>query len=89
MVLLHKSGCRPFVSFCEWLSTCLFPYPDFGQLAVKHDYLKDTLVAVMQDVDMDGLMLIGVKIENKSKILKYLWHRQKSFFLQTYCFFLC
>jgi len=45
---------------------------NIAQFSIHHDEVKDALFPTMNDMNMDGFMLIRVEIEDKPEVFGYL-----------------
>ena len=70
MILVNECFCCAFVLFWQWLCSFLFANKNINKFTVHHNEIKDTLLSSMKHMHMYWLMLVGIEIEDKSKILK-------------------
>ncbi len=77
MILVNECFCCTLVLFWQWLCSLLFANMNINQLTIHHNEIKDALLASMEHMHMYWLMLVGIEIEDKSKILKNLRHNTR------------
>lgn len=70
MIFVDESHRRVFFLVRKRVCSFLFPHSDFGQVTIHHDEIKDAFLCSMNYMNMNGFVLIGVKVEYKSKVLK-------------------
>lgn len=74
VVFLDESFCRTLVLLRQGNRAFLFPDPYLLQHSVRHDQFENALIPTMSHMHVNGLMLIGVKVEDKAEIFVNLWH---------------
>lgn len=74
MIFVDESHRRVFFLVRKRVCSFLFPHSDFGQVTIHHDEIKDAFLCSMNYMNMNGFVLIGVKVEYKSKVLKNFRH---------------
>jgi hypothetical protein len=52
---------------------------NINQFTIHHNEIEDALLSSMKNMNMYWLMLVRKEIEDKSKILKYLWQNSLNF----------
>ena len=79
MIFVNECFCYTLVLFWQWLSSLLFANMNINQFTIHHNEIEDALLSSMKNMNMYWLMLVRKEIEDKSKILKYLWQNSLNF----------
>ena len=74
MILADECLCSTLVFFWQWLCSFLFTNMNLDQLSVHHDEVEDTFLSSMKHMHVNRLMLIRIKIKDKTEVFKYLGH---------------